>query len=206
MADRVTKLKSVVGIPAALGQTTASASMPVVLASDQPAIPITTVIPGTAATNLGKAVGSAAGATDTGVAGLVIRDDALTTLSPADGSYTHQRVDSLGNTWTTLGTKIRGENESLDRMMTLEANNITRITTATTTTVLSGAGSLNGIFIGTTAAGTITVYDNTAGSGTIIAVFKASMPEGYYRLPVTVATGITIVTAAASDISVFFDS
>jgi len=54
------------------------------------------LVPGTAATNLGKAVDSVAGATDTGVAILAIRDDALTTLTPADGDYVPLRVSSTG--------------------------------------------------------------------------------------------------------------
>lgn len=57
----------------------------------------TSVTPGTGAANLGKAVDSVAGATDTGVAALFVRDDALTTLTPADGDYVPGRVDSTGN-------------------------------------------------------------------------------------------------------------
>ncbi len=59
-------------------------------------VDVTSIIPGTGATNLGKAVDSVAGATDTGAALLVVRDDALTTLTPADGDYTHLRVSSTG--------------------------------------------------------------------------------------------------------------
>jgi hypothetical protein len=57
-------------------------------------------IPGTGATNLGKAVDSAAGATDTGVTTLVVRDDALSTLTPVDGDYTTLRVGSTGKLWS----------------------------------------------------------------------------------------------------------
>lgn len=63
----------------------------------------TSVTPGTGASNLGKAVDAAAGASDTGVAALVVRDDALTTLTPADGDYTTLRVDSTGAVWVNLG-------------------------------------------------------------------------------------------------------
>lgn len=59
-------------------------------------VDVTRVIPGTSATHLGKAVDSAAGSTDTGVALLAVRDDALTTLTPTDGDYTNLRVDSTG--------------------------------------------------------------------------------------------------------------
>jgi hypothetical protein len=59
-------------------------------------VDVTRVVPGTSATHLGKAVDAVAGATDTGVAMLFVRDDALSTLSPADGDYVHGRVDSTG--------------------------------------------------------------------------------------------------------------
>jgi hypothetical protein len=59
-------------------------------------VDVTRVIPGTSATHLGKAVDSAAGGTDTGVAALFVRDDALTTLTPVDGDYVPGRVDSTG--------------------------------------------------------------------------------------------------------------
>lgn len=60
---------------------------------------VLSVVPGTGATNQGKAVDSAAGATDTGIAALVVRDDALASLTPADGDYTHLRVNSTGALW-----------------------------------------------------------------------------------------------------------
>jgi hypothetical protein len=63
-------------------------------------VDVTTVIPGTGATQLGKAIDSVPGATDTGVAALVVRDDALSTLTPADADYTTLRVDSLGALWS----------------------------------------------------------------------------------------------------------
>lgn len=59
-------------------------------------VDVLSVVPGTGATNSGKAVDSAAGATDTGFAALAVRDDTLSTLTPADGDYTHLRVDSTG--------------------------------------------------------------------------------------------------------------
>lgn len=61
------------------------------------------VIPGGGATNLGKAVDAVAGATDTGVAVLAVRDDALTTLTPIDGDYVHLRVNSTGALHVTGG-------------------------------------------------------------------------------------------------------
>jgi len=74
----------------------------------------------------------------------------------------------------------------------------TYISTTTTTTVKSGTGRLHSIVIGTTAAGSIIVYDNTAASGTIIATLKSSVVEGTYLFDVKFTTGLTIVSAANS--------
>lgn len=62
-------------------------------------VDVASVVPGTGATNLGKAIDTATGATDTGVLALVTRDDALTTLTPADGDNVQMRTDSVGATW-----------------------------------------------------------------------------------------------------------
>jgi hypothetical protein len=80
------------------------------------------------------------------------------------------------------------------------AGKATRITTATTTVVKVGRGILLRIIVGTTAAGTITVQN---GAGTAVAVLKASIPEGVYEFGVEM-NGITVVTAAASDITVVY--
>ena len=80
----------------------------------------------------------------------------------------------------------------------------TYISTTTTTTVKSGRGRLHTITVGTTSAGAITVYDNTAGSGTIIAVLKASVAEQTFTFDCEFATGLTIVTAGNSLITVTY--
>ena len=72
-------------------------------------VDVTSIIPGTAATNLGKAVDAVAGATDTGVATLAIRDDALTALTPIDGDYTNQRTNARGATWMAIEDGAGGQ-------------------------------------------------------------------------------------------------
>lgn len=76
------------------------------------------------------------------------------------------------------------------------------ISTATTTLVATGSGVLHELSLTETAAGTITVYDNTAASGTILAVLKASIVEGDYLHDLAYSIGLTIVTAAASKLTV----
>lgn len=81
----------------------------------------------------------------------------------------------------------------------------TYIATATTTTVKSGTGRLGKIILGETAAGAITVYDNTAGSGTVLAVLKASIAEQTFDFDLKFTTGLTIVTAGASKLTVTWE-
>lgn len=89
--------------------------------------------------------------------------------------------------------------------MTETSYQYNNISTATTTTVKSGTGVLHAITINTTAVAAITVYDNTAGSGTKIATIAVSPPIGStFRFDVAFATGLTIVTAGASDITVSY--
>ena len=63
-------------------------------------VDVTSVIPGTGATNLGKAIDAVGGATDTGVPPLAVRDDALGALTPIEGDYVALRTDANGALWT----------------------------------------------------------------------------------------------------------
>jgi hypothetical protein len=83
--------------------------------------------------------------------------------------------------------------------------NATNITSATTTTLKSGKGNLKAIVVGTTAAGTVTIYDNTSAAGTKIGTLKASIAEGTYTFECRFITGLTIVTGAASDLTVVWE-
>lgn len=76
-------------------------------------VDVLSVVPGTGATSQGKAVDSVAGATDTGIAPLAVRDDALTTLTPVDGDYVPLRTDSTGALWTR-STSAAGGTSSTD--------------------------------------------------------------------------------------------
>jgi hypothetical protein len=78
----------------------------------------------------------------------------------------------------------------------------------TTTTVKSGPGLLHNICINAPAStGTITIYDNTAGSGNTIGTITtpASAPLRCFAYDVAFWTGLTIVTAtAAQNVTVSF--
>jgi hypothetical protein len=114
-------------------------------------------------------------------------------------------LDADGNRTPSLPISlICGEDETNDRIMVLPKYSTAYISTATTTTVKSGAGTLHSITIGETAAGAITIYDNTAGSGTVILVLKASIAEQTFVFDADFSTGLTIVTAGASKLQVSY--
>lgn len=97
-------------------------------------------------------------------------------------------------------------NASLAALVNASSNSFTNITTATTTVVKSGAGSLHSVTINSlgTIASTVTIYDNTAGSGSKIGTIDSLTLKGTFTYDVAFATGLTIVSTGtvAPDISV----
>lgn len=89
-------------------------------------------------------------------------------------------------------------------------NNYQNILTATTTVVRSGAGRLVSIVVNkAVASGVITIYDNTAGSGTKIGIIThpATLLATQYDLEYNCrfTTGLTIVTSSTDDITVIWN-
>lgn len=82
------------------------------------------------------------------------------------------------------------------------------ISTATTTTVKSGVGQLGTIQVLGGTLGAITVYDNTAASGTVIVptFTPATAAWGANALVFNCAfsTGLTVVTGAATALTVLY--
>lgn len=86
----------------------------------------------------------------------------------------------------------------------INVNSVAYISSATTTQVKTGAGTLIAIVVGETAAGAISIIDNTSGSTVNIGTLKASIVEGTYTFNAPFATGLRIITAAASKITVIY--
>lgn len=79
----------------------------------------------------------------------------------------------------------------------------TNINSGTSTQVFSGKGILQAVTINTTAAGTITIIDGVGSAASpVVAVLKSSVVEGTYLYNCAISTGLKVVTAAASDITV----
>lgn len=117
---------------------------------------------------------------------------------------------TLGDGMIMTGTGVGkvGINAANGLGMGFSASNIT---TNTTTTVKSGAGVLHAVVIdaGATTTGSIVVYDNTAGSGTVLATINSTtaVGNGTFIFDSPFATGLTLVTTAvagAADLNVFW--
>jgi hypothetical protein len=94
------------------GQQTMANSVPMTLASDQTDVKVTldgeavvlgSVVPGTAATNLGKAEDAAHSSGDTGVMTLGVRQDTMAPLA-ADGDYVPPTTDANGQMRVLAGS------------------------------------------------------------------------------------------------------
>jgi hypothetical protein len=95
-----------------------------------------------------------------------------------------------------------GENQTANKQETQTPCTPIYISTATTTVCKSGSGVMFNIVITESVASTIIGYDNTAGSGAIVFSLPASFPVGSYLFSSSFATGLTIVTAGASKLTV----
>lgn len=85
----------------------------------------------------------------------------------------------------------------------------TNISGATTTTVKAGSGILRRVvFNKFVALGIATLYDNTAGSGTVLATITLPVAllasNGSLEYNLNFATGLTIVTSVAFDMTVVY--
>jgi hypothetical protein len=107
----------------------------------------------------------------------------------------------------SLGLAVPGLCQIAPNTWIAAAYNFTNITTDATTTVVSGPSVLGAICINTTASTeTITIYNNTAASGTKVGTITLGTSSGgCYSYNAYLATGLTIVTAvAAGDITVIW--
>jgi hypothetical protein len=121
-----------------------------------------------------------------------------------DGQFVVDQVDVNGNKKVTQATLLAGEDLTNDVVKVEQRFTYAYISTATTTQVKTGAGFLHKIIVNTTAAGTIKIIDDVSGSTVNIGQMKASIAEGDYEYNLSFTTGLRIITAATSDITVVY--
>ncbi len=118
---------------------------------------------------------------------------ASTPASPGAGSTLNLEY---GETWTLSdGTNSEAKHNSAPW-------SFKNLTASGTTTAKTGAGQLHGFFVGT-ATGNITIYDNTAGSGTKI-LDTCALVAGNNVLECSFSTGLTVVLSGAGVVTAIF--
>jgi hypothetical protein len=125
------------------------------------------------------------------------------------GTFATQATLSAETT-KVIGTVNQGTNPWAVNFATSAtgAYSFNNIKTSTTTLVKSGAGTLHTLCVNTdgTVASAVTMFDNTAGSGTTIASINSLSSTNCYLYDIAFTTGLTVVTTgtAPSDITVSF--
>lgn len=142
-------------------------------------VDVTSVIPGTGATNLGKAQDSAVGATDTGVANLIKRVDTPATVTPAASDYMLQLGDKYGNTFVVEGAYEVG-------------TNFNAILNDVDISVKASAGYLKSIQVSNINAAIryLQIHNKaTAPASTEVPVLSFPIPAGTATVPATISFG-----------------
>lgn len=130
---------------------------------------------------------------------------AASPVTLTDGGSSSLYVDVNGNLLVSQATLQAGEDLANDVQKVEQRFTPLNITTLATTVVKTGVGLLHTITINTSAAnGTITIYDNTAASGTVIGTITqpaALLSSGpvTITLNATFSIGLTIVTGVAAE-------
>lgn len=123
-------------------------------------------------------------------------------IAAQEGNKRFIQADSLGNTKVTAATLEAGEDITNDVTKVELRFTPTYISTATTTVIKTGTGLLHTLTVQGGTAGTIIVYDNTAASGTVLASFDSTNALETYTFDCTFNTGLTVVTSAATKLTV----
>ena len=120
----------------------------------------------------------------------------LTTSAGVDASDTTNNANKV-----TLATTLAGEDVDADVVKTETRGSAVNILTATTTTIKSAAGHINHLIAVGGTMGNVTIYDNTAASGTVLFGPATPTAGGVIVADIEFAVGLTVVTAAATAIS-----
>lgn len=120
-----------------------------------------------------------------------------------------QSDDTIASEWdeeagakkVTQATTLAGEDVANDVQKVETRGAAVNILTATTTTVKSGPGHLNHLIAVGGTMGNVTIYDNTAASGTVLFGPATPTAGGVIAADIEFSVGLTVVTSAATAIS-----
>ena len=169
---------------------------------------IADLVPGVAATNLGKAEDAAHASGDVGVMILGVRKNTAIALAGTDGDYIPLILDTIGALHVNLANLIAGEDLTNDVIKVEQRFSSSGPLTADTL-VKTGAGFLHSVTVSPDAAptiGTITLYDNTAESGTVLVPLWIASTTWFAPftliLDIPFTTGLYIGFTTTADVTV----
>ena len=127
------------------------------------------------------------------------------TLSSIDAKFS-----TLGQNTMSASTPVVLSSNHSDIVTKKSASSYAHLNSTGTTTIKSGAGILRRVVINTRggAFNTFTIYDNTSGSGTVIAAIDTTNGvSGNFEYNVAFSTGLTVVgaTGTSADITVIYE-
>jgi hypothetical protein len=161
-------------------------------------VDVASIVPGTGATNLGKAIDTATGGTDTGVLALATRDDALSALTPVEGDNVQLRTDANGALWVipsgtvTVGTHAVTQSGTWTVDLGATDNAVLDSIDADLTTIIGHVDGLEGLLTTIDAdTGTLAVV----GNGAAAAALRVSLANDSTGIIATVGA-VTAITNA----------
>jgi hypothetical protein len=116
--------------------------------------------------------------------------------------------DSVNSSGLDVNKTLEFRVMSIARLGQLQSAPIYKhISTATTTICKYGAGTLHSIAMNNPTNNTVTIYDSTAGSGTVIAVINPGSAAVPFILTYNLDfyLGLTIVTAGTPDLTIVYE-
>ena len=118
-------------------------------------VDVGSITPGTGATDLGKAIQSAQGTTDTGVAALVVRNDTLADLSGADGDYSPLQVNASGALYIVQSAALPTGSNAIGKLAANSGVDIGDVDVTSLPSIPSGSNNIGsvGLESGTNAIG-----------------------------------------------------
>lgn len=120
------------------------------------------------------------------------------------------KFSALGQTTMSASVPVVLASNHSDIVTKKSASSYAHLNSTGTTTIKSGAGILRRVVINTkgSASNTFTIYDNTSGSGTVIAAIDTvNGVSGHFEYNVAFSTGLTVVdaTGTSADITVIYE-
>ncbi len=120
-----------------------------------------------------------------------------------DGDRADNQADVNGNLQVNQRTLISGEDQTNDVLKTEHQFSYATAAVTSLTAVKAAAGFLHSMTVGSISTPTLTIYDNTAGSGAILFRAGENLPRQTYIFDEKFSTGITAVFSVASGILPF---